>query len=124
MNYIQPEVGASRIGTPGSGPVDVDVLVVGGGAGLSAALMLNDLGVGFLPVERHPDSSRAPKPNIINPRTVEIFAQYDFADQVRATGSPPETFAKTRWYISFGEGTDCGSHSAAVAPSLTRGLDA
>jgi hypothetical protein len=118
-------VGTSRIGTPGSGPVDVDVLVVGeGGADLSAALVLRDVGVDFLPAERHPASSRAPEAHIINPRTVEIFAQYDFADQVRPKGSLPETFAKTRWYTSFSGGTDRPSHASAVAPSLTRCLDA
>ena len=107
MSYMQPD-GGGPAPTPDSGTVDVDVLVVGGGgAGLSAALMLSDLDVDFMLVERHPACGRAPKAHIINPRTVEIFAQYGFADEVRAKGSPPETFAKTRWYTSFG-GDDVG----------------
>lgn len=107
MSYMQAE-STSRVDASGSGSVDVDVLVVGGGgAGLAAALMLCDLDVDFMLVERHPQSGRAPKAHIINPRTVEIFAQHGFADVVKAKGSPSETFAKTRWYTSFG-GEDVG----------------
>jgi 2,4-dichlorophenol 6-monooxygenase len=81
----------------------VDILVVGGGgAGLSAALMLCDLGIDFLLVERHPSTANQPKAHVIHPRTIEAFAQYGFGDVVYAEGAPRETNAKIRWYTSFG----------------------
>jgi len=83
--------------------VDVDVLVVGGGpAGLAASVMLSDFGVDHLVVERHPGTAIAPKAHIINPRTIEIFAQHGFAEDVYEHGSPRATNATTRFFTSLG----------------------
>lgn len=82
---------------------DVPVLVVGGGgAGLSAAVMLADLGVPTLTVERHPTTSILPKAHILNPRTMEIFDRHRLADEVYAAGAPIENLGKTTWYTSLG----------------------
>jgi 2,4-dichlorophenol 6-monooxygenase len=82
---------------------DVEVLIVGGGgAGLSMALMLSELDVDFVLVERHPSTTIAPKAHIINPRTAETYAPYAFEHEIYAAGSPPEANSKTRCYTSLG----------------------
>ena len=82
---------------------DVPVLVVGGGgAGLTAAVMLADLGVETLTIERHPSTSILPKAHILNPRTMEIFDRHRLADEVYEVGTPIENLGKTTWYTSLG----------------------
>ncbi|CAB4927380.1 unannotated protein [freshwater metagenome] len=82
---------------------ETDVLIVGGGgAGLSAALMLGDLGVDFLLLERHVGTAIGPKAHIINPRTVEAYAPFGFDHEIYASGSPHENNAKVRWITSLG----------------------
>jgi 2,4-dichlorophenol 6-monooxygenase len=83
--------------------VEVPVLICGGGGcGLAAAVMLSDLGVDHLLVERHPTTAVMPKAHILNVRTMEIFAQHGLADEVYRTGAPQERNAKMRWYTSLG----------------------
>lgn len=82
---------------------EVPVLVVGGGgAGLSAAVMLADLGVEALTIERHPSTSILPKAHILNPRTMEILDRHGLADDVYAAGAPIENLGATTWYTSLG----------------------
>jgi 2,4-dichlorophenol 6-monooxygenase len=81
----------------------VDVLVVGGGGcGLSASIMLSDLGVDHLLVERHPGTAIMPKAHELNPRTMEIFAQHGVADDVYRRGAPFEHNCAVRFYTSLG----------------------
>jgi 2,4-dichlorophenol 6-monooxygenase len=82
---------------------EVDVLIVGGGGcGLAASVMLADLGVTSLLVERHPPTSLMPKAHIINPRTMEIFHTHGLAADVLREGAPPENNASAQWYTSLG----------------------
>jgi 2,4-dichlorophenol 6-monooxygenase len=82
---------------------EVDVLIVGGGGcGLASAVMLADLGVDALLVERHPTTALLPKAHIVNPRTMEIFHTHGVAADVRRLGAPPEQNAAARWYTSLG----------------------
>lgn len=82
---------------------EVPVLIVGGGAaGLSSSVLLADLGVPSLLVERHPGTSRVPKAHIIHCRTLEIFQQLGIEEEVREAGCPPEYFTHTSWYTSLG----------------------
>jgi 2,4-dichlorophenol 6-monooxygenase len=81
----------------------VDVLIVGGGGcGLAAAVMLADLGVDTLLVERHPTTALMPKAHIINPRTMEILHLHGIASDVLKLGAPPKHNAAARWYTSLG----------------------
>jgi 2,4-dichlorophenol 6-monooxygenase len=83
--------------------IDTQVLIVGGGgAGLGAAVMLADLGVETLTVERHPDTSILPKAHILNPRTMEIFSLHGLAEEVYADGTPEVNFQSTSWYTGLG----------------------
>lgn len=80
-----------------------NVLIVGGGAaGLCASLMLGELGVDSLLVERHSGTSLVPKAHILHSRTMEIFREYGLDDIIRREGCPPENFTHTSWYTSLG----------------------
>jgi 2,4-dichlorophenol 6-monooxygenase len=84
-------------------PSDVSVMVVGGGGcGLSAAVMLADLGVDTLLVERHPGTSIMPKAHILNPRTLEVFRQHGLSEDVYRAGADREDNATCRWFTSLG----------------------
>jgi 2,4-dichlorophenol 6-monooxygenase len=89
--------------TPKENPVDVPVLIVGGGGcGLSASIFLSELGVESLLVERHDGTSHLPKAHYLNQRTMEIFRQYRIAESVYAAGAGLERFGKVRWSTSLG----------------------
>jgi 2,4-dichlorophenol 6-monooxygenase len=84
-------------------PDEVPVLICGGGGcGLAAAVMLADLGVPYVLVERHPATAVMPKAHILNVRTMEIFAQHGLAEEVYRTGAPQEANSTCRWYTSLG----------------------
>lgn len=84
-------------------PIEVDVLIVGGGGcGLTAALLLADLGVDAMLIERHPMTSPLPKAHILNPRTMEIFRQAGVADEILEKGTPHANLCTTSWYTSLG----------------------
>jgi 2,4-dichlorophenol 6-monooxygenase len=84
-------------------PSDVSVLIVGGGGcGLSAAVMLADLGVDTLLVERHPGTSIMPKAHILNPRTLEVFRQHGLSEDVYRAGADREDNSTCRWFTSLG----------------------
>lgn len=83
--------------------LDVDVLIVGGGAaGLSASNLLARLGVGSLLVERHAGTSHLPKAHYLNQRTMEIYRQIGLADAIYARGAPAENMSKIIWQTSLG----------------------
>jgi 2,4-dichlorophenol 6-monooxygenase len=84
-------------------PSEVSVLIVGGGGcGLAAAVMLADLGVDTLVVERHPGTAVMPKAHILNPRTLEIFRQHGLSEDVYRMGAPREANSTCRWFTSLG----------------------
>lgn len=82
--------------------LDVDVLVVGGGAcGLTTSGLLSELSVSHLVVEKHSETSRLPKAHYLNSRTMEIFDQLGIADRVYRMGMPLHR-NQTAWYTSLG----------------------
>ncbi len=82
---------------------EVPVLIVGGGAcGLTTSLLLSDLGVAHLLVERHASTSILPKAHYLNQRTMEVFRQHGLADAIYAVGTPPANMGKVRWCTSLG----------------------
>ncbi len=82
--------------------IEVAVLIVGGGpVGLTASLLLSDLGVDSLLVERNQTTSDHPKAHVINTRTMEIFRSLKVADGVRAEAVDDRAMLKVRWVRSL-----------------------
>ncbi len=74
------------------------VLIVGSGpAGLTAAVLLADLGVGAVLVERNPSTTDHPRAHVVNTRSMEIFRRIGIAEAVLAAGIPPEAYARVLW---------------------------
>jgi 2,4-dichlorophenol 6-monooxygenase len=83
-------------------PSTVPVLIVGGGAaGLTASMLLSQLGVDTLLVERHPGTSHLPKAHILNQRTMEIFREIGIADTIYERGCPRENMSRVAFATSL-----------------------
>jgi len=79
-----------------------DVLIVGGGgAGLTASMLLSQLGVDSLLVSSLPTTSVLPKAHVLNQRTMEIFAGLGIADAIYERGTPPEQMRYSGWYAGL-----------------------
>jgi len=82
----------------------VDALVVGAGpVGLTAALLLHELGHSVHVVERRPSTQRAPAAHVINARTFEIWRQAGVDVQaIRDMSQPPEQAGHVYWVDRLG----------------------
>ena len=84
------------------GDIETPVLIVGGGgAGLTASMLLSGLGVESLLVNALPTTSILPKAHILNQRAMEIMGDAGTADAIYAIGTPFEQFAYTAVYAGF-----------------------
>lgn len=64
---------------------DTPVLIAGGGpVGMTLAWALAEYGIRSILVERNPTTTRHPKMDITNARSMELFAQIGLADKLRA----------------------------------------
>jgi 2,4-dichlorophenol 6-monooxygenase len=82
--------------------IDVPVLIVGGGgAGLTASMLLSNLGIQSLLVSSLPTTSILPKAHVLNQRAMEVLTDVGAADRVYAVGTPFEQMRKTAWYAGF-----------------------
>ena len=102
-----------------------DVLIVGGGpAGLSAAVLLGLRGVDVLLVERHPAASTLPRAHLLNQRTMEIFTEMGVADSVYDLSPPEDRWHKVAWHTTLaGPGAPYGQVLGAL-PAWGGGPDA
>src|SRR5262249_9071944 len=83
-------------------PNEVPVLIVGGGgAGLTASMLLSQLGVETLLVSALPTTSVLPKAHVLNQRTMEIFTDVGVADKIYRRGTPPEHMRYSAYYAGF-----------------------
>lgn len=91
---------------PTAGPapaVSTEVAIMGGGpAGLTAALLLHRMGVDCQVYERRLTNSTLPRAHLLNLRTMEVFAQLGFADDVYAVSPPEDRWHRVAWHTSLG----------------------
>jgi 2,4-dichlorophenol 6-monooxygenase len=79
--------------------ITVPVLIVGGGgAGLTASMLLSQLGVDTLLVSRYAETSRLPKAHVLNQRSMEIFTDIGVAPDILASSAPLENIQTVAWY--------------------------
>jgi 2,4-dichlorophenol 6-monooxygenase len=74
------------------------LIVGGGGAGLTASMLLSRLGVETLLVSRYAETSRLPKAHILNQRTMEIFTDAGVAPAILERSTPNENMRGVAWY--------------------------
>ncbi|MFX0579245.1 FAD-dependent monooxygenase [Nocardia nepalensis] len=86
--------------TPGrnEAPETTSVLVIGAGpVGLTLALELDRHGVDALVVERNASTTRHPKMDITNGRSMELYRRLDVADELRKVAIPADHRMKVTW---------------------------
>ena len=107
----------SQIANPNHAPsgaknLEVPVLIVGGGgAGLTASMLLSQLGVEHLLVSALPTTSILPKAHVLNQRTMEILADVGVAEEIYAKSTPAENMRAMGWYAGLA-GPDPGLRPA------------
>jgi 2,4-dichlorophenol 6-monooxygenase len=80
----------------------VPVLIVGGGgAGLTASMLLTQLGVETQLVSALPTTSVLPKAHVLNQRCMETFTDVGVADAIYAKSTPAEQMRRTAYYAGF-----------------------
>ena len=77
------------------------LIVGGGGAGLTASMLLSGLDVPSLLVSALPTTSVLPKAHVLNQRTMEILADAGAADAIYAQGTPRANMSHTGFYAGF-----------------------
>jgi 2,4-dichlorophenol 6-monooxygenase len=81
---------------------EVPVLIVGGGgAGLTASMLLARQGVEHLLVSARPATSDLPKAHVLNQRAMEVLDDVGVADAIARRSTPPEQMAATGFYAGF-----------------------
>lgn len=82
--------------------IDAPVLIVGGGgAGLTASMLLSQLGIETLLVSALPTTSVLPKAHVLNQRSMEILTDVGVADEIYRRGTPPEQMRYSAYYAGF-----------------------
>lgn len=108
-----------RAATPHGVPmndIDVPVLIVGGGgAGLTASMLLSRIGVESLLVTAWPSTSVLPKAHVLNQRAMEVMRDTGSADTVYTASTPAEQMSHTAWYVGLaGDHEDYGRRVAVM----------
>ena len=81
---------------------ETPVLIVGGGgAGLTASMLLSTLGVEHILVSSLPSTSILPKAHVLNQRAMEILDDVGAAERIYAKSTPAENMAYMGWYAGF-----------------------
>jgi len=79
-----------------------EVLIAGGGpVGLMLANVLGSYGVSCVVVERNPTTTRHPKMDITNGRSMELFRRVGLEPALREVAVPEENPFDVAWITSF-----------------------
>ena len=88
--------------SPANADVDVPVLIAGGGgAGLTASMLLARLGVAHLLVSARPQTSDLPKAHVLNQRAMEVLEDAGVAAEIEARSTPAGQMAATAYYAGL-----------------------
>ncbi len=80
----------------------VPVLIVGGGgAGLTASMLLARQGVEHLLVSARPGTSDLPKAHVLNQRSMEVLQDAGVAEAIAERSTPAEQMSATAFYAGF-----------------------
>lgn len=83
-------------------PVDTPVLIAGGGpVGLTLARVLALRGVRSVLAERNESTTRHPKMDITNGRTMELFRRLGMTERMRAAGVPEDHPFDVSWITTL-----------------------
>lgn len=81
---------------------EAPVLIAGGGgAGLTASMLLSTLGVQHILVSALPHTSLLPKAHVLNQRAMEIFEEVGVAGRILEKSTPAENMKATAWYAGI-----------------------
>ena len=87
----------------------------GGGAGLTASMLLARLGVDHLLVSARPGTSDLPKAHVLNQRAMEVLEDCGVADAIAERSTPAEHMLATAYYAGFaGPDEDYGTRLARL----------
>lgn len=82
--------------------IETPVLIVGGGgAGLTASMLLSKLGVESLLVSALPTTSILPKAHVLNQRAMEILGDAGVAEEIYTKSTPDAQMSHTAYYAGF-----------------------
>ena len=77
--------------------IETPVLIVGGGAGLKASMLLSKLGIESLLVSALPSTSILPKAHVLNQRAMKMLTVFGVANEIYARGTPAENMRDSDW---------------------------
>src|SRR5574341_1412811 len=84
--------------------IEVPVLIAGAGpVGLATALELKTRGIRALVVERNASTTRHPKMDVTNGRSMEHFRRLGVADRIRDVAVPRENCMDVSWVTRLNE---------------------
>lgn len=82
--------------------IDIPVLIAGGGpVGLTLSLHLAHQGIRSIVAERNPTTTRHPKMDLTNGRSMELYRRIGMADRLREVGVPQENPFDVVWVNSL-----------------------
>src|SRR5499425_1194176 len=104
---------------------NVPVLIAGGGgAGLTASMLLARQGVEHLLVSARPNTSDLPKAHVLNQRAMEVLDDAGVADAIAQRSTPAANMAATAFYAGFaGTGPGYGRRLARLESWGAGGAD-